>query len=550
MITNASVENLEYYLNVKAQDDYYNKKDSNNKEGIGYWDGNGAKALGLVDTVEKQEFLRVMNGRNPHTNFSDKLSKYVRDDTKRFGQDFTFSANKSFSMLYNSVEDNSQLKQDLDKLWKEANGIVRSELESSLRIRENGKLVPISGAVIGYWEHETSRQENDKIDFNKHNHNVVSQYAIDSKGNWKSIDFKNAFESKKQIDAKAQAHIAKGLRQLGFDIVEGKNTWKIKGFPDEALKYFSGRRNKIVENAGENSSWKDRQKQADKKIAKGDYVLYELKSEWKSKLNDFGINPTSIELLRTTNKEIQKPVTKSDIIRMACGMAKSKHFKKEHILMALEKKSETHDFDKQKLYDEIFKSRDTFKSPVHSKSQHFYDRKFSGEKFHNLNQRIDKEFQSNKIAKLKSGCVKPSKEVISLERQKISNHPEKQVPTDSSQKQSPSSKQPAMKGDSSQMPSSGSSGKSSGPSTTPIRSAGYTVQQQIDSLLGSLHEARLACGRIDISSPAFGEQMAKIYAIEQQIASLAVQKGIAEYQEEQQKQASERQQEQQLERTR
>ncbi|MCB4345418.1 relaxase domain-containing protein [Burkholderia vietnamiensis] len=539
MLSNAPIKNLDYYLNVRAQDDYYNKKDSGNKEGIGTWSGKGAEALNLVGIVEKTEFLRIMNGRNPHTSFSDKLSKYVRDDTKRHGQDFTFSANKSFTLLYNSVDDNSQLKRDLDKLWKEANIILRDELEKNVQIRENGKLVPASGAVIGYWEHETSREEDGKIDPNKHNHNVIAQYAMDKNGNWKSVEFGNLFKNKILIDAKAQAHIAKGVRELGFEIVEDKHSWRIKGFNHEALSHFSGRRNKILKEAGKNASYRARQNQANVKNAKSDYNLSDLKQEWKDRLESFGFTPKSIESLRGDKIEIQKPVTKSDIIRLSMKLAGSKHFKKEHVNLAIEKKSETHDFDKQKMYDLIFpKNQNLYKAPTKSKEQYYYDREFVSEDHHKTNQTIDREFQKNDLERLKSNAPTPSKEQIEQQKQKL-------VPTDSNQVQ---------------LGTSGSSNSSSRSNAqTPTRTAtgggGQSIQQQIASLLGSLHEARMALGKIDISSPAYSEQMARIYAIEQQLASMASQKAVSEYQEAQQKLTLERKQEekqheQQRERTR
>jgi conjugative relaxase-like TrwC/TraI family protein len=528
-------------LNVQSQDDYYNKKDSGNKEGIGTWDGKGAEALGLIGTVERTEFLRIMNGRNPHTSFSDKLSKYVRDDTKRHGQDFTFGANKSFTLLYNSVDDNNPLKQDLEKLWTEANKVIRDELEKSVRIRDNGKLVPASGAVISFWEHETSREESGKIDPHKHNHNVIAQYAMDSKGNWKSVEFGELFKQKRQIDAKGQAVLAKGLRDLGFEIVEDKHSWRIKGFNHEALSHFSGRRNKIIGEVGERASYQERQNQANIKNAKEDYVWSDLKQEWKDRLEKYGFTDKSIELLRSNKVDVQKPVTKSDIIRSAMKLAGSKHFKKEHVLLALEKKSETHDFDKNKMYDLIFpKNHNLYKAPTKSKTPSYYDKEFVSDEHHKTNQKIEKEFQKNDLERLKSNAPNHSKEQIEEQKQKL-------APTKASQEQ-PS--KPSLNSGVSK-PSISQSSSPSIAQTVKTGSAGQSIQQSINQLLGSLHDARLALGKIDIASPAYSEQMARIYAIEQQLASLSSQKAVAEFQEgEQQKRVAEKQHEQQRERTR
>ncbi|MCA1859923.1 relaxase domain-containing protein [Janthinobacterium sp. HSC-3S05] len=535
MLTNKEVKNPNYYTKDQLQDDYYNKVDSNNKEGIGIWTGKAAENIGLNGKVDQVDFWRMLKGYNPKTN--EKLSKYVRSDAVRLGQDLVFNANKDFSILYNAAEEGSKLKEDLDKLWKEANNIVRSEIESRISIKENGKCVPCSGAVIAFWEHETARQQGGKIDFHKHNHNVVANYAQDKNGNWKAVDMEKVFEDKTLIGSKGQEHIAKGLREMGFTIEEGKYGFKVKGIPEKARTYFSGRRNKIVEKVGAYSSREVRQIEANKKEAKGDYDLSELKAGWKEKLNDFGINKQSLELLRKIEPEIQKPVTKSDIIRKACQLAKSKHFTKHHVELAMAQKSQTQEFDKDKMRDEIFKNYNTAKIYDKSKNttEQFYDKKFSGEKFHAQHEKVKKLNQSIDREKLKCGKT-PTKKSIANEKDKLVSNKQQEV---KSNKNNLSENTPNK-----------TNANSKNPQSRAVNMhVGGDIMQQINALTAEVDNTRLELGKLSPENPNYMEKMAKIYALQEKIKQMMNKKAQVEYRELHEKQL-ESKKEVEIERTR
>jgi conjugative relaxase-like TrwC/TraI family protein len=365
MISNAPVNKPDYYSKEFMKDDYYNKADKQS-EGIGTWHGEGAKALGLENNVKPREFWNVLKGLNPDG--ESKLSKYFRNEPKDFGQDFTFNANKYFSLLLNVYPDGSPEKEKLENRWKEYNDFCRDEITKRLTTREGKEYKAVKGAVCATWTHETSREDSGKIDFQKHTHNVFANFAQNEKGQWKAVDFKRAFEDKLLIASQGQEILAKAVNELGFQVMEGKTGWTIRGITEETVDHFSGRSNKIKEKTKDDSSYDARQKAANEKNKKGDYNLHDLQIAWKSTLDTrFGISPKTLEFLRQGQFAKQPEITKEDIIRKACQISKGANFTEKHLDVAIAQKAQARDFDKSAMKDEIMGSKDIEKSGVQDK---------------------------------------------------------------------------------------------------------------------------------------------------------------------------------------
>ncbi|MEX3628401.1 MAG: MobF family relaxase [Burkholderia sp.] len=556
MISNAPIRDPNYYTKEFIRDDYYNKHNPNNKEGIGEWFGRGAAKLNLTGEIKQQDFWKALKGINPNTD--EKLSKFVRNNPDRMGQDFTFNANKYFSALLNAYDLNDPMRQELEKIWTEADNFVMNSYENRLLVRENGKLVKCQGAIIAKWQHETSRPENGKIDFQRHCHHPISNYALGSNGKWLAVDFSRIMDDKTLIGSQAQEILANGLQRLGFEITEGKYGFEVKGLPKEAIDYFSGRRNTIVEKAGENSSYRDRQTQANAKQKKDEYNLAELREQWKSKLNDFGINKDTLELLTKQPKQ-DKTLTKTDIVRHACKLAKSKHFTKEHVEIAMAQKGQAYTFDKDKIRNEILKSRDT---RIADKSR-FYDISQTSkpliEAHKVLNSAKSTEFRES----LKMGGKSPDREQILKAKDKLEQKHgiklDKVKPAKAPQKSAPSKPQqgkPApAKADKAKAPEPVRSTASSLPmsSNHNIGIGGqmsFSLLQQINQISGLLNERLYSLGLMDLNDPDRMEALAGITALREQIAGLTTQKAMEEWKEEEQKRQHEIQQQKNLDKER
>jgi conjugative relaxase-like TrwC/TraI family protein len=67
------------------------------QEIAGLWGGKAAERLGLSGQVNQQDYFAVVDNLHPKT--GEQLTPRQRDD-RRAGYDFTFSAPKSVSVLY------------------------------------------------------------------------------------------------------------------------------------------------------------------------------------------------------------------------------------------------------------------------------------------------------------------------------------------------------------------------------------------------------------------------------------------------------------------
>lgn len=82
-----------YFGEGLERPDYY----MDGQEVTGLWGGEGAKRLGLRGEVDRESYFSLCDNLHPHTN--ERLTPRTKD-TRRVGYDFTFSASKSVSVLY------------------------------------------------------------------------------------------------------------------------------------------------------------------------------------------------------------------------------------------------------------------------------------------------------------------------------------------------------------------------------------------------------------------------------------------------------------------
>src|SRR4051812_43621056 len=82
-----------YFGEGLSRSDYY----IDGQEVPGHWGGKAAERLGLSGQVDRDSYFALCDNRNPAT--GDKLTPRDKDN-RRVGFDFTFSAPKSVSVLY------------------------------------------------------------------------------------------------------------------------------------------------------------------------------------------------------------------------------------------------------------------------------------------------------------------------------------------------------------------------------------------------------------------------------------------------------------------
>ena len=364
MISNAPITNIAYYTREFATDDYYNK--GQNPEGVGVWSGKALdqfRELKNDRTVDKRDFNNLISGINPET--GKKLNHQVRnlertnngaESKARTGHDFTLNANKDYTLLMNVYPSDSPEYKKLEEGFNKANEYLVNEIESNLKVRENGKYETSRGVAVATYTHETARPVDGKIDPHKHKHNVFMPYGLDSQGKFKALEFEKVLEKKMEIGSQCQSIMAQTVRDLGFKVIEGKTGWEIEGIDRETVKQFSGREEQITKLAGEHQDFNSRSEIAKIKEGKGDYKLSDLQGEWKTKLEKLQLTPKTLNRLRDPRNKDLPVASKEDVYKRASKISKSNFFGAQDINTALKQLSQFYKVDEKNLKDEIFKN--------------------------------------------------------------------------------------------------------------------------------------------------------------------------------------------------
>ena len=426
MISNGNVKSKDYYTREFMKDDYYNKE-GNQVEGVGQWSGKGLEKLKLKGEVQPKDFWNFLDGK--YANDKDrKLSDYVRNETENKdpeankAQDFVFNATKDFTLLCEIYADDPVMSKKLEDIFNQANDHMKKSIEERLTTRINGKHTPIAGSIVATWKHQTARQVDGRIDPHRHAHNVYGHYQPAVDGTFKSVDFGRVFEDKLLIASQCQEILAKGVKELGFELAEGKTGWQVEAISDEVRKEFSARGNKINDGAGENATYEERQKVANQKEKKGDYQLDELKSQWKQRLDKQGLTKDLMNHIRSQPHTTQKQISKEDILRKACQIAKSSNFTSRHIDTALAQKAQVYDFDKKKMKEEIFKDRNLVKTDFKSKDGQslYYSKSITSKSYQedmkkmgDANLKLKSMDMKNKVDMQKGGLERTNKPKVS-----------------------------------------------------------------------------------------------------------------------------------------
>ncbi len=240
--------------------EYYQEKDNyylSDKESMGQvarWYGQGAKALGLSETIDSSVYINLLDGKLPT---GDELGKHENGRlVHRPGFDLQVAPPKSVSLLLLIGGD-----ERLEQAVQASNNFILSRIEKDLaqaRIRtkealhyENtGKL------VMAQHPHTTSRE----LDPLRHTHNIVFNVTQTADGKWRSLASANKVSSKNEgtfeqlyRDQKFYGllhanDLASRVKKLGYQIriTDTHGNFDIVGIDQATLDYFSKRRQQIT----------------------------------------------------------------------------------------------------------------------------------------------------------------------------------------------------------------------------------------------------------------------------------------------------------------
>lgn len=257
-----------YYTDPHAVD-YYTA----GLEKPGVWGGLGAEKLGLVGAVDKEDFHKLCDNTNPHTN---KQWTSRNKANRRVGYDFNFHAPKSVSVLHALTGDEAicvaferSVFETMQQIEKDMATRVR---KGGLDVdRNTGNLVwsqftHLATRPVGYEkpktkvEEETENRDGKKDDEqdvketeekvlpdpHMHVHAVAFNGTWDSVENcWKAGQFGEIKFDARYFEACFYSRLVQGLQDLGYDIERTEKGWEIAGVNEEIRDHFSNRTKEI-----------------------------------------------------------------------------------------------------------------------------------------------------------------------------------------------------------------------------------------------------------------------------------------------------------------
>ncbi|MBD2302248.1 MobF family relaxase [Nostoc sp. FACHB-190] len=257
------------------------------QEGSSRWSGKGAKKLGLSGAVEHQEtFTHIVNGRSPDG--SQQLSARKLDSSqRRSATDFTFSAPKSVSLQALVGGDERLITAHTLAVQKTLSLIEERYSYTRATTDKGQQLIKTDNLVVAEFDHMETRE----LDPHLHTHALVMNMTQLENGSWYSLFNDEIFKNKKFLGMVYQNYLAVEVQKLGYEVEALKHgQFEIKGFCQQDLQEFSKRRQQILDAAGENSTWVEREAAwTATRNLKQKINPSELKARWREEAAALGI---------------------------------------------------------------------------------------------------------------------------------------------------------------------------------------------------------------------------------------------------------------------
>jgi conjugative relaxase-like TrwC/TraI family protein len=241
---------------ANAQGNYYTEGDRVRGE----WHGKLAEEWGLRGDVQEEHFARLANGQHPMT--GEQLVRYQaareyvneRGETvttmeHRAGWDATFSAPKSVSLTALVGGDEA-----VREAHRESVKVALGELEKYVQARIGGN---VPAETTGKWvaasfEHDSARPVDGYAAPQLHTHVVFFNLTERENGETRSLQPHELYRSQQYATAIYRSELALHLKELGYEIEQGKSGQpEIRGYTREYLEASSPRSREIQEHLAE-----------------------------------------------------------------------------------------------------------------------------------------------------------------------------------------------------------------------------------------------------------------------------------------------------------
>lgn len=237
-------ESASHYL-TKNNEDYYAYDEVRHE--TEFWDPHAIVCHGALHrkTVDPKEFGLLCAGRDPKT--SDQLTSSV-DNKHRAGIDFTFSAPKSFSLIYAFRPDLREKLMSAHKASVKRALAFMSEKAGVTRSKDNGimKYEPCNLVVAMFPHHESRRG-----DMQEHVHCAILNVTKNAAGDFRTIDTRKLLQWRPAVAARYHAEFSARLNDLGIKTKKEGRNFECAEVPQFMCQHFSKSRNTLKQVAEE-----------------------------------------------------------------------------------------------------------------------------------------------------------------------------------------------------------------------------------------------------------------------------------------------------------
>lgn len=215
---------------------------------VGRWGGAGAKELGLVGPVRKEQFEHLCDNELPDG--SGRLTVRTKLG-RRVGYDFNVHCPKSMSVLYAFTKD-ERLREAFDRAGDET--MEQIEAAARTRVRVGGQQAerPSPNLLWAAFYHDTTRPVDGVPDPHIHTHYYVFNATLDPvEHRWKAIDVADVKRRGAFFEASFHSRLTELVTAAGYEVERRGQFWELKCVPESVIEKYSRRSDEINQYADE-----------------------------------------------------------------------------------------------------------------------------------------------------------------------------------------------------------------------------------------------------------------------------------------------------------
>ncbi len=273
----------EYFTQSLTRSDYY----IDGQEVVGRWGGKAGEMLGLEGEVDAKRYFAMIDNLDPNT--GEQLTPRNKDN-RRVGFDFTFSAPKSVSVLY-EVSGDERILEAFRESARETMSEIEGEMKTRVRRKGSDNDRETGNMAWAEFTHFTARPVDGIPDPHLHAHFYAFNLTYDNtEKRWKAGQFGDLKRDAGYFEAAFDARLAHKLNALGYATEKERYSFEIAGVPESLVDKFSRRRNEIEREAAEKGVTDAVGKHAigyyGREHKNKDVGKAELRKEWNARLTD------------------------------------------------------------------------------------------------------------------------------------------------------------------------------------------------------------------------------------------------------------------------